>query len=734
MDIIEGLLRGADNFILKSSPDGYVVQRVRRIMEQLEHRNRGEPTIEILVRIDDREIPISANKQQIFELLISSVEEAGRVQEELREAQRLLQEHASELERRVQERTRELSTAEEKYRRLVENAYEGIVAQDAAGRISFVNARMAAILGFAPDEILGRDIEAFVVEQEVADHRLRMKARREGLREVHERRLRHRDGRTVWTLVSAVPELDGDGRFLGSFGMFSDITERKQAELELRKVTEALQQASAAIVITDRDGNIEYANRAFTTFTGYTAEEVHGKNPRILKSEKTPPETYRELWKTITAGETWEGELRNKKKSGELYWEKTVISPVRDAQGEITHFIASKLDVTHSRDLEQRLVQAQKMEAIGQLAGGVAHDFNNILGVITGYAELLARQVGEQHPGRARLAHILEAAQRAAGLTRQLLAFSRRQVLQPALLDLNAVVAGVEDMLRRLIGEDVRLVTRLGPDPLRVKADRGQIEQVIVNLAVNARDAMPEGGTLVLETASAELDAHYARSHPDAREGLYAVLAVSDTGVGMDAETQSRIFEPFFTTKEMGKGTGLGLSTVYGIVKQSSGHIGVYSEPGQGSTFKVYLPYAEGAEAAEPSRAPEGRRELRGTETVLLVEDEISLREMVGEILEQSGYRVLAAGGGEEALAAVRAHAGPVHLLLTDMVMPRTSGRALAESLRPEHPETRVLYMSGYTGEAISHKNVLEPGTPLLQKPFTSSALLDKVREALEGP
>ncbi len=731
-DIIEGLLQGADNFILKSSPDEYLLQRVRRIVEQLEHRDHGESTIEILVRVDDREIPISANKQQIFELLISSVEETSRVQEELRETQRLLQEHASELERRVEERTRELSAAEGKYRRLVENAYEGILAQDAEGRITFVNARMATILGLAPGEILGRDMEAFVVEQEVADHRLRMKARREGRTEVYERGLRHRDGRTVWTLVSGVPELDGEGRVRGSFGMFSDVTERKQAELELRKVMEALQQASAAIVITDRDGNIEYVNRAFTTFTGYTPEEVHGKNPRLLKSGRTAPETYRELWATITAGETWQGELCNKKKSGELYWERAVISPVRDANGEITHFIASKLDVTHSRELEQRLVQAQKMEAVGQLAGGVAHDFNNTLGVITGHGELLARQIGEQDPGRARLEEILKAAQRAAELTRHLLAFSRKQVLEPQILDLNTVVVDIEKMLRRLIGEDIDLVLKLGVEVGPVKADPGQIGQVIMNLAVNARDAMPSGGILAIETANVNLDNGYARLHPGARAGPHAVLSLSDTGVGMDAETLSHAFEPFFTTKEEGKGTGLGLSTVYGIVKQSEGFVFAYSEPGRGSTFKVYLPRVGGA-APEQVAPAEPESPATGSETILVVEDEASLRAVICEVLAEAGYSVLEAPEPDHALATAHSHPAPIHLLLTDVVMPGGNGRHLANRIRGVHPETAVVFMSGYTGDVITRTGVLDPGVLYLQKPFSARALLRKVRGALDA-
>jgi PAS domain S-box-containing protein len=522
------------------------------------------------------------------------------------------------------------------------------------------------------------------------------------------------------------------GRVLKFVGTSQDVTERKRVEVELRKLTEAVGQASTSIVITDRAGNIEYVNRAFTTTTGYTAEEAHGLNPRVLKSGKTSPETYRQMWETITAGGTWQGELCNRKKNGELFWEEAVVSPVRDAGGAITHFIANKLDVTHSRDLEQRFLQAQKMEAVGRLAGGVAHDFNNLLGVITGYAELLKGQIDERHPGRSRIEHILTAAQRAAGLTRQLLAFSRKQVLEPRVLDPNAVVAGVEMMLRRLIGEDVDLVLKLDATVGTVKADPGQIEQVLMNLAVNARDAMPAGGILALETAGVDLDESYARFYPGATAGPHVVLAVSDTGVGMDATTLAHAFEPFFTTKEEGKGTGLGLSTVYGIIQQSGGFVSAYSELGRGTTFRVYLPRIgnpaveeEGAPAAAAPRAI-------GSETILLVEDDSALRAVIAETLVAGGYSVLEAPGPEQGLALAQSHSQPIHLLLTDVVMPGTNGRELADQIIGLHAETGVVFMSGYSGEIITRTRTLDHGVLYLQKPFGTGELLTKIRGALD--
>jgi PAS domain S-box-containing protein len=384
------------------------------------------------------------------------------------------------------------------------------------------------------------------------------------------------------------------------------------------------------------------------------------------------------------------------------------------------------------KSLAEQLLQSQKMEAIGRLAGGIAHDFNNILTIILGLSEFMVKGFGESDPRKKDAKEIVRAAERAAGLTRQLLAFSRKQVFSPRVVDLNQTVADMDKMLRRLIGEDISLVTALDPDLEPVMADPGQIEQVIMNLAVNARDAMPAGGKLTIETRNATLDERYAEDHFEVEPGHYVMIAVSDTGHGMDDDTRKRIFEPFFTTKEMGKGTGLGLSTTYGIVKQSGGHIRVYSEPGKGSVFKVYLPRHEGeAESAVIEKlAP---KSLRGTETVLLVEDEPDLRKLVRRFLTPRGYQILEASSGEEALEKCRDHPGPIHLLLTDVVLSGMNGRELADNLVQSRPGLRVLYMSGYTDNHIVHHGILAPGTFFIQKPFTELELAHKVREVMEA-
>jgi signal transduction histidine kinase len=384
------------------------------------------------------------------------------------------------------------------------------------------------------------------------------------------------------------------------------------------------------------------------------------------------------------------------------------------------------------KQLEDQLRQAQKMESVGRLAGGIAHDFNNLLTIIAGYSQLGLELVSPKDPVAGHLGEIKRAADRAAELTRQLLAFSRRQVLSFQVINLNAIVTGMDRMLRRLIGEDVELETRLAPGLGRVKADPGQIEQVIMNLAINARDAMPWGGKLTLETRNVELDEKYAASHASVKPGPYVLLAVSDSGAGMDKEVLEHIFEPFFTTKEQGKGTGLGLAMVYGTIKQCGGFIWVYSEKGKGATFKIYLPLVEEGEEGEATQAVE-ERPLTGTETILLVEDETGVRGLAEQVLADYGYRVLAASRGEEALRLAAQSDGPLHLLLTDVVMPGMSGRELAERLHPSKPGLKVLYMSGYTDEAIVRHGVLEEGVEFLQKPFTPQALARKVRQVLDG-
>ena len=499
-----------------------------------------------------------------------------------------------------------------------------------------------------------------------------------------------------------------------------------------RRLTTAIEQAEDMVVVTDAQGAIEYVNPAFERVTGYCRAEVLGKNPRLLKSGAQDDEFYRALWATVSGGKTWRGRLVNRRKDGSLYSQDSTMSRVLDADGRVASYVAVARDVTAALVLEAQFLQAQKMEAVGRLAGGVAHDFNNVLSVVLSYAEMLISDLKPDDPVRADVEEIRRAGLRAAALTRQLLAFSRRQVLELKVLDLSDLLVGMEKMIARLLGADVALTMLASHGLWKVKADPGQVEQIIMNLAVNARDAMPRGGKLTIETANVALDEDYASTHQDVLAGPYVQIAVSDTGIGMDQETLARIFEPFFTTKEAGKGTGLGLATVFGIVRQSGGHIWVYSEPGRGTTFKVYLPRFGGV-AARPSSAPTVLTSERGSETILLVEDEDQVRVLARTILRRHGYVVLEAPNGGEALLICEQHGARIDLLLTDVVLPRMSGRQLAERLATMRPEMSVLYMSGYTDDAILLHGILDSGVAFLQKPLTPTSLTRKVREVLDG-
>jgi len=545
------------------------------------------------------------------------------------------------------------------------------------------------------------------------------------------------DGSTSWFELSIEPVPEG------LFVLSIDITERRRAEAEVERHRQRnevlLNSAGEGIYGLDLEGRVTFINPKGASILGYGVDELTGV-PMHATCHHThadgapfPPDEC-----PINAAFT---EGRVLASNDDVMWRKDggvvpvdfVSTPLRDERGKLTGAVVVFQDITERRRLEGMVLQSQKLDAIGRLAGGVAHDFNNLLGVITGYGQLMRQQLEASHPALPRLEQVLKAADRAAGLTRQLLAFSRKQIIQPRVLNLNEVVADLSKMLHRVVGEDLELEIRQAPGLGAVKADPTQIEQVVVNLVVNARDAMPKGGHLTIETANVDLDEAYVASHPEARVGRYVMVSVSDNGVGMDAETQRRIFEPFFTTKPPGEGTGLGLSTVYGVVKQSGGNVWVYSEPGRGTTFKIYLPRVdEEPEALEAERAP---AELaRGHETLLVVEDTESLREMIREVLEEQGYRLLLASQGEEALALEQEYAGPIHLLLTDLVMPKMGGADLAKKLASPRPDMRVLYMSGYTEGVISRQGVLPQGTALLEKPFTNGRLTRAVREALDTP
>lgn len=554
----------------------------------------------------------------------------------------------------------------------------------------------------------------------------------------------------VWASMTATPWRDASGQVRGGVLVVRDITQAKRMEEALRKERDwasaaegKLQQANEtlrtlieaaplAIWAHDLEGNVKFWNPAAERIFGWSEREVLNQPLPIIPEDQR--EDFRNLLERYRRGEVLRGlERRRRKKDGSPIDISIWSAPLRDAAGNITAQLGIIADITERKELEEQFRRAQKMEAVGRLAGGVAHDFNNLLTIISGYGQMLLDALEPGDPHRENVAEILKAAQSAAALTNRLLAFSRRQIAQPRVLDLNAVVVSLDKMLHRMIGEDVELVTELSPNLGKIKADPGQIEQVLMNLVVNSRDAMPEGGRITIQTAPVVFDDRYARTHLGIRPGPYVMLTVSDTGRGMDAETMPHLFEPFFTTKEEGKGTGLGLSIVYGIVKQSGGDIWASSEPGKGTTFQICLPVVE--EPAEPDAAPAApNRPLEGTETILLAEDEASLRQLISEILRRQGYTVLQAVSGEEALRLCREQPGPIHLFLTDVVMPCMSGRALAERLLALRPALKVMYMSGYAGNAAVCREILESGALFLEKPFMPEVLIRRVREVLDAP
>jgi two-component system cell cycle sensor histidine kinase/response regulator CckA len=637
----------------------------------------------------------------------------------------------------IQRIRRQLAEREELFRLISENAADMIAVVDLQGRRIYNSLSYEKVLGYSAEELK----QSFAFQQIHPDDRETVQraeedARVAGSGTTVEYRFCHKDG--TWLIlestVSVIAARKGDSDKLVI--VTRDITERKRAveasllsEAGFRSVVEG---APYGICRASLDGRFLRINPALQRMLGYaTPDGLLGA--RLDAAVFRNPADFRRLVELLADnGEFKDVEFEWQRKDGVPL---TIRCSGRRLGGAELNggFEIFAEDVTDRRILERQLRMAAKMEAVGRLSGGIAHDFNNLLGVIIGYSQVLKRKLGPDSSLTEYADQVEKAGQRAVSLTRQLLAFSRQQILSPAVLDLNTLVSDMEKMLPRLIGEDIVLRIRLAPDLARVKADHGQIEQIVMNLAVNARDAMPDGGHLTVETANVELDEAYARQHAGAKPGRYVMLAVADSGIGMNAETIARIFEPFFTTKELGKGTGLGLATVYGVVKQSGGYIWVDSELGKGASFQIFLPRVDEPITATVENPP-SESSLTGTETVLLVEDAEPLRKLAQSFLAEHGFQVLAAANGEEAVQLAKTCRRPIHLLLTDVVMPGMNGRALAEQLLPMQPQIRILYMSGYTDSFIAGHGVLEPGTHLLHKPFTEQALLRKVRQVLDLP
>ena len=632
---------------------------------------------------------------------------------------------------------RKLIEGEELFRLITENAADMIAVVDMEGNWIFNSLSYEKVLGYSLAELKTASSFAQIHPEDVDRVQQAAKeAQRTGIGLPLEYRVRHKDGswRMLESTASVIRNSKSNPEKLVIVNR--DVTERERAAEALQRSESSfrsvVEDAPYGIYRANIAGDLILVNLALQKMLGYDSREELLQANVGTHIYRHAPEHERFIRTVVQEQYFKDVELEWKRKDGAPITVRCSGWPVRDEGGTVTYLEVFAEDVTERRVLERQLRMAQKMEAVGRLSGGIAHDFNNLLGVIIGYSQVLKRSLGSATPLYEHAEEIEKAGQRAVSLTRQLLAFSRQQVLEPVILNLNTLVSDMEKMLPRLIGEDVTLELSLDPALAQVKADHGQIEQVIMNLAVNARDAMLDGGQLTIQTANVELDLTYTRQHPGSRVGQYVMLAVSDTGTGIDPEIQSQIFEPFFTTKERDKGTGLGLATVYGVVKQSGGYIAVDSEKGKGACFSVYLPRVEQPvpTAEIKTGAPAN---IRGSETVLLVEDAEPLRKLANMFLRDSGYNVLTAADGREALEVARNHAGPIHLLLTDVVMPGINGRVLAERLAPRQPGMKVLYMSGYTDSFIAGHGVLEAGTHLLHKPFTQDVLARKVRDVLDA-
>ncbi len=638
---------------------------------------------------------------------------------------------------RLEQFARNLIEKHIRTRSILDSAVDGIVIISDKGQIRLFNPAAEKIFGYRQREVIGQNVSILMPEPHRSRHdqyiRSYIVSRKPKVIGVGREAMGQRKDGSTFPIELAISEVTiGDRRYFT--GIIKDITERhqsasalKQSEERFRVLVEAM---NDGLAVQDGKGEIVYVNPRFCEILGYEKQCLMGKKVHELMDAASQIVLQSELEEGEAAGGDMV-ELRMEKENGDPLHVRVSAKAIHTPEGEHKGSFVVITDVTQIKKLQHQLIQSQKMEAVGRLAGGVAHDFNNLLTVIMGFVDLSLKGLDKQNALYHNIIQIDEAAKRAGSLTRQLLAFSRKQVMQPVVIELNEIVSNLEEMLHRLIGEDIILTTRLDTMTGAIKVDPVQIEQVIVNIAVNARDAMPKGGQLTIETHRVLLEDGHLGIEDDVPPGKYAMIAITDTGVGMDKKIQSQIFEPFFTTKQKGHGTGLGLSTVYGIVKQSGGEIALYSEPGNGTCFKIYLPQADaGSESLSESALSE--TPVCGTETILVVEDEDALRLLVANVLESCGYNVLTAPDGPTALTKYGdGTIGAIDLILTDVVMPQMNGKALVSRLKPAYPEAKILFISGYTDDAIVNHGVLSPGTPFLHKPFTPDQLIRKIQTLL---
>lgn len=626
-----------------------------------------------------------------------------------------------------------IKESESQLRAIVDNSPALIFIKDIEGKYLMINSVYEKIFNITQAEIKGKtDFELFPEEiaQKLTDNDRKVVEEKKAIKE--EEVVEQDDGCHTYISVK-FPFSDTAGKIYAVCGISTDITKTKSKGTELEKLATAIAQTEECIVITDSNAMIEYVNPAFEKVTGYSISEAIGQNPRILSSGEHDKKFYANLWNTITSGKTWKGEFINKRRDGSIYNEDATISPVFDAKNKIINYVAVKKDTSQEKSREEQLLQAQKMESVGKLAGGVAHDFNNILVGILGYSELIIRGIKNDIQIRKYAEEIRGAGERAASLTRQLLAFSRKQIIEPKIIGLNQLIGTFQNMLSRIIGENIQIALKLKQSGLgTIKADPDQISQVLLNLSVNARDAIEKTGKIIIKTSNVNLNNHYFRDDGETVSGKYVILSVADTGKGMDSITLKKIYEPFFTTKKEGQGTGLGLSTVYGIVKQSNGYISVHSKLGKGTVFKIYLPRVDTKIAEESTETVVETSLIYGQEKILIVEDEETVRELACEIVSSKGYITLSAANPEEAIKMAGNGIGHIDLLLTDLIMPEMDGVELSAKLKKINPSLKILIMSGYSDKEFQRNGGIKENMPYIQKPFSPSELLKRIRSILD--